>query len=576
MSTSTQELPGETTSVERRFYSRVAPHAPIYIAIDENNDCLLLNVSENGLLVSAPVALACNFVARIAVPLSGLPKPVQVNVRVVWTNETSKQSGIQLLDLSEHDREQIRKWGTRESSQFLHRQPDQTPVAPVPSAKPSATPPVIPPSLTQSSSAQKAPTIKKPVDASSISRTSSPEVITSPAARIALWGMAFAAVCLAAMFLLKNSALGNSFAHSKEILRRSSAAIPAPAQDIQISPRIPDAATSYVSANAGPPPPLANAGKAKIVPAKPSPYASSSADESANSTKNVAADEDPSVANGADNTEDPLDASPTNVISPSKPAAPDNRIAPPAAGANSATSDASATRNGAVPKSSAASATSSSGGATPAVRPTPPTPYIAKDPARGPINSNEIAARVPAPLPARPGSISPTPSVPHNTVAPAIQPVIQMDTPARQVMEIHLQRGAHASFFNLPGERILESPSATIHIQRSVRMPAAHSVWPFNRTKKVTIGGLISRVDPQLGSTQIGPIDFIRVAATIDENGRVETVKPILGRASLVPPALKAIQEWRYQPTLIDGKPVETKCDVLIQFHGPSHYSARP
>jgi hypothetical protein len=569
MSTSTQELPGETTSVERRFYSRVAPHAPIYVAIDENNDCLLLNVSENGLLVSAPAALARNFVARIAVPLSGLPKPVQVNVRVVWTNETSKQSGIQLLDLSEHDREQIRKWGTRESSQFLHRQPDQTPSAPISSAKPSATPPVVAPSLTQSSSTQKAPTIKKPVDASSISSTSSLEVTTSPAARIALWGMAFAAVCLAAMFLLKNSALGNSFAHSKEILRRSSAAIPAPAQDIQISPRIPDAATSYVSANAGPPPPLASAGKSKIVPAKPSLHASSPADESANPGTNVAADED---ANGADDTED---TSPTNITSPSKPAASDKRIAPPAIGANSGTSDASATRNSAVPKSSAASATSSAGGATPAVRPIPPTPYVAKDPARSPINSNEIAARIPAPLPARPGSASPTPSASRNVVAPAIQPVVQMDTPARQVMEIHLQRGSHASFFNLPGERVLESPSATIHIQRSVRMPAAHSVWPFNRTKKVTIGGLISRVDPQLGSTQIGSVDFIRVAATIDENGRVQSVKPILGRASLVPPILKAIQAWRYQPTLIDGKPVETKCDVLIQFHGPSHYSAR-
>src|SRR5277367_1688204 len=113
MSTSTQELPDSPEVVERRFYSRVAPHAPVYLAIDGNSS-LLLNVSENGLLVSAPVALQCNFVARIDVPLSGLPKPVQVNVRVVWTNEASKQAGIQLLDLSEHDREQIRKWGTRE------------------------------------------------------------------------------------------------------------------------------------------------------------------------------------------------------------------------------------------------------------------------------------------------------------------------------------------------------------------------------------------------------------------------------------------------------------------------------
>ena len=154
-------------------------------------------------------------------------------------------------------------------------------------------------------------------------------------------------------------------------------------------------------------------------------------------------------------------------------------------------------------------------------------------------------------------------------------PVIQMDTPARQVMEIHLQRTSHASYFDLPGERVLESRSATMHIQRSVRLPAMHSVWPFNTNKKVVIGGLMSRVDPQLAQAQVSSADFIRVTAIVNENGRVESVKPIRGRANLIPTVLKAVQEWRYQPTLVDGKPVETKCDVLIQFHGPPRYTAR-
>src|SRR5277367_2887476 len=123
MSTSTQELPDFPEVVERRFYSRVAPHAPVYLTIDGNNS-LLLNVSENGLLVSTPVALQCNLVARIDIPLPGIPKPVQVNVRVVWANEIRKLAGIQLLDLDDYDREQIRKWGTRESSQFLYEEPE--------------------------------------------------------------------------------------------------------------------------------------------------------------------------------------------------------------------------------------------------------------------------------------------------------------------------------------------------------------------------------------------------------------------------------------------------------------------
>jgi hypothetical protein len=155
-----------------------------------------------------------------------------------------------------------------------------------------------------------------------------------------------------------------------------------------------------------------------------------------------------------------------------------------------------------------------------------------------------------------------------------------MDTPPRQVMEIHLQRGSGGSFFNLPGEHVLESPSATIRIQRSVRMPPGHSVLPnplhpFGRSKKVEIGGLMSRVDPQLVQAQIGPGEFIRVVASINENGQVESVKPVRGRANLVPVVLKAVQEWRYQPTLVDGKPVETKSDVLIEFHAAPRYGAR-
>jgi Gram-negative bacterial TonB protein C-terminal len=143
-----------------------------------------------------------------------------------------------------------------------------------------------------------------------------------------------------------------------------------------------------------------------------------------------------------------------------------------------------------------------------------------------------------------------------------------MDTPERQTMDIHLQSGYRGPFFELPGERVLESSSVTIRIERSVRMPAAHSLWPFNHNnKKVVIGGLMSRVDPQPAQSQIRSADIVRVVATVGEDGRIENVKPIHGSANLLPNVLKAVQQWRYQPTLIDGKPVETQCDVLFQFH---------
>jgi hypothetical protein len=150
--------------------------------------------------------------------------------------------------------------------------------------------------------------------------------------------------------------------------------------------------------------------------------------------------------------------------------------------------------------------------------------------------------------------------------------VIQMDAPGGQVMEIHPPSRFHSSFFNLPGERVLESPSITIHIQRSVRVPPEHAWWPFNRNKKVMVGELVSRVDPQEAQSQIGSV---RVNATVAADGRVENVRPINGPANLVPSVVRAIHEWRYQPTLLDDKPVQTECYVVFQFHSPNR-AARP
>ena len=118
MSTSAQQVLPLTTAVERRFYPRILPLTPIFVTVGENDseESLLLNVSENGLLVSTPTGLKSNSAARLSLPLNGLPKPVQVTVRVLWASKEGNLAGIQLLNLSRHDRQQIRKWGTRESA----------------------------------------------------------------------------------------------------------------------------------------------------------------------------------------------------------------------------------------------------------------------------------------------------------------------------------------------------------------------------------------------------------------------------------------------------------------------------
>src|SRR4029077_6539777 len=100
--------------------------------------------------------------------------------------------------------------------------------------------------------------------------------------------------------------------------------------------------------------------------------------------------------------------------------------------------------------------------------------------------------------------------------------------------EIHLSN-RHRAFLNLPGELVLESPSMTMRVERSVLMPGGHVWWPFNRNKTLVVGELVSRVDPQPLQVQPEAGSSVRVRATIDKDGRMESVTPVNGPATLVP-----------------------------------------
>jgi hypothetical protein len=568
MSTSAQQVPALTTTVERRFYPRIVSHSPIFVAFDECKEGLLLNVSENGLLVSTPTELRCNFVARISIPLNGLPKPVQVNVRVVWASEARKLAGIQLLDLSEYDRERIRKWGTRESTQSLKAEPNQPLVVVVPSTTSSET------THATRSFTKEAPSSRPrdiaPLAPSLLVRTRS----ASAVAAIAMWAVLIATVCLAAAFFLRNGALGNPFARSTENLYESSAAAP-PAQDIQGRLQNPDTSKRGAVSHAASLTPTVGAAKSKSALSR-----MSALQDSAQTGEDTSDDDDPGGP-AAGTAQNQRHGSRIKSTSPSKPTMETNRtpdlsrlIAENRAEARndqSLTGAIPAVADAAPKRSSTAANSSVPSDATPETLPAFPDPLTAKEPIRNPMRANDVATGTSATISSSPVVAPTRPASSRKSDAS----VIQMDAPRGQVMEIHLPRGYQASFFNLPGERVVESPSVTMHIQRSVRMPTTHLGWPFNRTKKVVVGELISRVDPQAVQIPIGSSDSVRVKATVAKDGSIESVRAILGAANLVPAVIKAVHEWRYQPTLIDNKPVETQCNVVVQFHAPAGRAAR-
>jgi hypothetical protein len=563
-----QQPSAQPTAIERRFYPRIVPLAPIYVSMRDADQCLVLNASENGLLLSTPTELPRNFVARIALPLNGLPKPVLVNVRVLWTSETRGLAGIQILDVSDQDRQQIRKWGSYVSSTSLHsdlqrepaRKPDQLRVVepfPKPQGKPKVGSASIP---------------EPPLNNSAVA----PSRSTSPIAPVTRWMAFVAALSLLGAFLFKSGAMEHSFARSAAT-PHANAVVPPPTPETHSNLQSPESTARIGDRDAGSPWRSTNAAKSN----SDSSTRASRPDSQPGEAQHDRAQKSNLPLNTAQNARKTpraasvFPATTTLEHNLSSDHSQTNSVREPSATKDltlnaTASSDAPpANSNGITSNSSAAArATSISPGI-------PPSP-VAKELSANSTHSNDVATGLPETL-AFNSNVAPASSASsRNSAAPLAQPVVQVDPPARQVLEIRLASGYRPAFFNVPSVTVVECCCATMRIQRSVRLPSGNSHWPFHRNAKIVVGGLISRIDPQSAQIRTGAREYVRVHATVAQDGQVTSVWPVSGPVNLIPGVVKVVQGWRYQPTLINGKPVETQADVLIQFHTSPSHSALP
>jgi hypothetical protein len=551
MSTSAQQVPPLTSSIERRFYPRIVPQAPIFVAFRESSseESLLLNVSENGLLLSTPTDLACNFVARLCLRLHGLPRPVQVTARVVWASEANKLAGVQLLDLHEYDRQQLRRWGARESAQSLQTEPDQ-PSLVVPSSKASTETPHAPFMFADAAPASSTHDVVQ-ITPPQIVRQRSTTIVE----RCVIWGLYIAAATLVVVFFLKNEVLGNLLLHSRtDNSQTSAASLVAQKSPLALpSPGILKLGAVSLAATPGP---AMSATKSKSpVPATPAPRTAAQIEQA--TANNVTSA--PVMAGEQNQLED-------STTVPASPSQPKSETDQSQTNAPLSTTEAES-EHITVAHDNSSTVVASPGG-TLAIAPDPPAP---SQPAPNPTRTYDAPPSTSAALPSNPMA-APT------RAAIALQPaptVIQMDPPRNQVLEVRLPSARQASFLPLPGERVLETPSVTMRIQRSVLIPASGGGWFASRNKKVVVGELIARVDPQAAQIPTASNNSVRIKATIAPDGHLENVKLILGPPSLVPAVAKALHEWRYQPTLVDGKPVQTQCNVVFQFHTSTYRAAK-
>jgi protein TonB len=92
--------------------------------------------------------------------------------------------------------------------------------------------------------------------------------------------------------------------------------------------------------------------------------------------------------------------------------------------------------------------------------------------------------------------------------------------------------------------------------------------------KRITIGGNVQQaklvrqpkpVYPPLAK-QARISGVVHLAAVISKDGTIQDLKVISGHPLLIPSALQAVKQWVYQPTLLNGEPVEVSTQIDVNF----------
>jgi len=124
---------------------------------------------------------------------------------------------------------------------------------------------------------------------------------------------------------------------------------------------------------------------------------------------------------------------------------------------------------------------------------------------------------------------------------------------------------------SLPETPISASGSVAIRATAMVPMPGGEAE-SGQRARNLQIGELINLVEPVYppDARQARLEGTVKLHVVVGTNGEVESFHPVSGPDSLTHAAMVAVREWRYRPTLLNGKAVETQEDVTFVFRLPN------
>jgi TonB family protein len=110
--------------------------------------------------------------------------------------------------------------------------------------------------------------------------------------------------------------------------------------------------------------------------------------------------------------------------------------------------------------------------------------------------------------------------------------------------------------------------SAASNSQPVVPLPTPAAAADDPEAKNLRSGELIHRVDPVYPPSALaqGIEGTVTLYAVIASDGTVRNLQSLDGPPALVPAALAAVRQWRYSPSLLNGRPIQTERQIKIHF----------
>ncbi len=184
---------------------------------------------------------------------------------------------------------------------------------------------------------------------------------------------------------------------------------------------------------------------------------------------------------------------------------------------------------------------------------------LSTKPASAPQTQPLPMAKAPDPLePVRQAARPFTPPVPAQTSTPEVRAMV-LDPPAAVPIGTTGAPGpdVRQTMTNLPAAPVKPAP-----------LPAQAPAAPLRTGGKIQPPVLLKKISPAYPQlARVGHIQGdVRFTATIGKDGKVQNLQVVSGPPALISAAREAVKQWVYQPSLLNGEPLEVTTEIDVNF----------